>query len=149
MTHAVTCALRVSGTSPEGARVSVRRQQFAVGRPIEFDEASPRIAALEYAVGAVGAEVVGGLSGLARQRHVDIDDVEALVRCEVEHALVYLGVVGEHGQPRIARMHVKVFVSAADEPSVRRIWEELADRLPLVSTMRAACPLDLELVMTP
>jgi hypothetical protein len=148
MTDALTCSLRVTGTSPDVARVSVRQQQFDVGRPIEFDAASPRIAALEYVAGAVAGELVTGLSAFAARRRIEIDHVEALIRCDVEHALVYLEVIGERGQPRIARMQVKVFVSAVDEPAVRQVWTELVDRLPLLGTLRAAFPLDLELMMT-
>jgi len=40
--HGIT--LRVTASAGDVARVAVRRQQFAVGRPIEFDEAAERIA---------------------------------------------------------------------------------------------------------
>jgi len=66
----------------------------------------------------------------------------------VEHALAYLEVIGEQGRPRIARIQVKVFVSAVDQPAVRQMWTELTDRLPLLGTLREAFPLDLDLVMT-
>ena len=148
MTNALTCSLRVTGTSPDVARVSVRHQQFAVGRPIEFDDASPRIAALEYVAGAVADELVTGLSAFAVRRRIEIDHIEALIRCDVEHALAYLEVIGEQGRPRIARIQVKVFVSAVDQPAVRQMWTELTDRLPLLGTLREAFPLDLDLVMT-
>src|ERR1044072_9252043 len=41
-TYVIT--LRVTGVAGDGGRVTVRRQQFAVGRPDEFDETAPRIA---------------------------------------------------------------------------------------------------------
>jgi hypothetical protein len=140
---------RVTSAGPDAAHVSVRRQQFAVGRPMEFDGASPRIAAMEYALGAVGAEVVNGLQLFASRRRIDIDHVEAVVSAEVAGEGVYLEVVGEEGQPRIARMHVKVFAASPDESGLRRLWPELLDRLPLVCTMRSAVSIDLELVTTP
>jgi len=101
--NSTTCTLRVTATDRDVARVSVRRHQFTVGRPIEFDEASPRIAALEYALGAVAGEVVSGLRVFAWRRRVDVDQIEAVVTGELEHALAYLEVVGESGRPRIAR----------------------------------------------
>jgi signal transduction histidine kinase len=55
---------------PAAARVSVGRRQFSIGRPVEFDDASPHVAALEYALGAVGGEVVNGLREFARRRGV-------------------------------------------------------------------------------
>jgi hypothetical protein len=148
MMNNTTCTLRVTATDRDAARVSVRRHQFSVGRPIEFDEASPRIAALEYALGAVAGEVVSGLRAFAWRRRVDVDQIEAVVTGEMEHALAYLEVVGETGRPRIARVHLKVFVASPDEQAVRRIWEEMLDRLPLVCTLRAAVRLDLELMWT-
>lgn len=149
MMNGMTCTLRVTVSDPEVAHVSVRQRQFFVGRPIEFDDASPRIAALEYALGAVAGEVVSGLRVFASRRRIDVDHIEAVVSGKLEHALAYLEVVGERGQPRIAHVHLKVFVASPDEPGVRRLWTELLDRLPLVCTMRTAFPLDLELIVTP
>ena len=48
-----TIALRILANADDLARVTARRQQFAVGRPIEFDETAPRIAAVEYALGLI------------------------------------------------------------------------------------------------
>ena len=54
---AITVSLRVTAPGPAAARVSVGRRHFSIGRPVEFDDASPHVAALEYALGAVGGEV--------------------------------------------------------------------------------------------
>ncbi len=141
--------LRVTGPDPGTARVSVRQRQFDVGRPLEFDEASPRIAALEYALGALAGEVVGGLRELAWRHRVALDQIEATIAADLEHALAYLEVAGIEGRPRIARIQIKVFAAAPDEAAIRRLWIDLLDRLPLVGTFRAAVPLDLELQVTP
>jgi hypothetical protein len=47
-------------TAPDAdvACVSVGRRQFSIGRPLEFDEASSRVTAIEYALGAVGGDAV-------------------------------------------------------------------------------------------
>jgi len=142
------CTLRVTAPAPDLAHVWVRRQQFAVGRPIEFDAESDRIAALEYALGAVAGEVVNGLRVFASRRRIDIDHIEAVVTAELACEGVYLEVVGETGQPRIVRVHLKVFAASPDEPELRRLWSELPDKLPLVCTMRSAFSIDLELVTT-
>jgi hypothetical protein len=55
---AITISLRVTAPGLADARVSVGRRQFSIGRPVEFDDASPHVSALEYALGAVGGEVV-------------------------------------------------------------------------------------------
>ena len=91
--------LRITASDPELARVAVRRQQFVVGRPIEFDQTSSRVAALEYALGALGAEVVNGLRVFAARRRIEIDAVEAVVTADLENPLAYLEVVGETGRP--------------------------------------------------
>jgi hypothetical protein len=145
---AITISLRVTAPGPAAARVSVGRRQFSIGRPVEFDDASPHVAALEYALGAAGGEIVNGLREFARRRRIDIDAIEALVSGELEHALTYLEVIGETQPPRIARISVKVFVSAADETEIRALFADLIDRLPLMCTLRATVDLKTELILT-
>jgi hypothetical protein len=119
---AITISLRVTAPGAAAARVSVGRRQFSFGRPVEFDDASPYVAALEYALGAVGGEVVNGLREFARRRRLPIDAVEALVTGEPHNGLAYLEVIGETGRPRIRRIAIKVFVGGRDRHSraVRR-----------------------------
>jgi uncharacterized OsmC-like protein len=147
--NGITYTLRISSTERDAARVSVRRHQFTVGHPIDFDERAPAVTALEYALGAVGAEIVGGLRAFARRRRIELDEVEAVVNGEIENPLGYLEVVGETGRPRIAGVHVKVYVaSSEDEDTVRRLLHEALERLPLVCTLREAMRLDIDLTMT-
>jgi hypothetical protein len=145
---AITISLRVTAPDPEVAQVSVGRRQFSIGRPLELDEMSPRVACIEYALGAVGGEVVNGLRVFARRRRVAIDAIEAVVTGELENGLAYLEVIGEAGQPRIARIRIKVFVAAPDAAAVRTLFEHAVDRLPLVCTLRSALALTIELSPT-
>ena len=147
--NAITISLRVTAPGPADSRVSVGRRQFSIGRPIEFDDASPRVAALEYALGAVGGEVVNGLREFARRRRLPIDAVEALVTGELQDGLAYLEVIGETGRPRIRRIAVKVFVASVDDTATRALFDQTIERLPLVATLRAALDLDVELILTP
>src|SRR4051812_13733971 len=105
---AITISLRVTAPGPRIARVSIGRRNFSIGRPVEFDDASPNVAALEYALGAVGGEIVNGLREFARRRWLDIDAIEALVTGELEGGLAYLEVIGENAPPRIQRIAIKV-----------------------------------------
>jgi hypothetical protein len=146
--NGITCTLRVTAPESELARVTVRRHQFLVGRPVELDDASGRIAALEYALGALAGEIVNGLRVFAARRRVEIEAVEALVTGEVNHGLAYLEVVGEPGPPTIARIRVQVFVASPDAAAVQRLWAALLDRLPLACTLRLAVPIELELSIT-
>ena len=144
----IIISLRVRAPGPTEARVSVGRRQFSIGRPVEFDDASPHVAALEYALGAVGGEVVNGLREFARRRRLPIDAVEALVTGELQDGLVYLEVVGETGRPRIRRIAIKLFVASVDDEATRTLFNQMIDRLPLVSTLREAVDLDVELILT-
>ena len=145
---AITVSLRVTAPGPAAARVSVGRRQFSIGRPVEFDDASPHVAALEYALGAVGGEIVNGLREFARRRRHAIDAVEALVSGELQDGLAYLEVIGERGQPRLRRIAVKVFVASPDGTGTRALFDEMLPRLPLAATLRDAVDLDVELVLT-
>jgi hypothetical protein len=145
---AITISLRVTAPGPSSARVSVGRRNFSIGRPVEFDDASPHVAALEYALGAVGGEVVNGLREFARRRRVAIEAIEALVTGELEDGLAYLEVIGENGRPRLRRVTIKVFVASVDETATRALFDETIERLPLVSTLRGALDLEIELVHT-
>jgi hypothetical protein len=140
--------LRVTTADADLARVTVRRQQFTVGRPIEFDRAAPRVAALEYALGAAGAEVVNGLRVFASRRRIEIDAVEAVVTADLENALAYLEVIGEAGRSVLQRIHIKVFISCADRQAVGDVFQAMLDRLPLTGTLRAATELTTELIFT-
>ena len=146
--NASTLSLRVTATTRASARVSAGRRQFPIGRPIEFDDASVHVSAVEYALGAVGGEIVNGLREFARRRRIEIDAIEALVSGDLEHPLTYLEVVGETRPPRLVRIAVKVFVSTADEGAIRGLFPELIDRLPLASTLRTAVDVTTELILT-
>ena len=146
---AISLSLRVTSGGRDTARVAVRRQQFSVGRPLEFDEASPRISALEYALGAVGGEVVNGLQTFAWRRRLTVNAIEAVVTGTIENGLTYLEVVGEAALPVIAGIHVKVFVAADDETATRRLFEGMLEKLPLVGTLRKATSITIQLIFTP
>jgi hypothetical protein len=144
----ITMSLRVTAPRSAAARVSVGRRHFSIGRPMEFDDASPHVAALEYALGAVGGEIVNGLREFARRRRLAIDAVEALVTGELQDGLAYLEVIGESGRPRIRRIAIKVFVASVNPTATRALFDEMIGRVPLVSTLRDALDLDVELVHT-
>src|SRR5947209_8189606 len=55
---AITVSLRVTAPERAIARVSVGRRNFSIGRPVEFDDASPHVAAVEYALGSVIGEII-------------------------------------------------------------------------------------------
>jgi len=144
--NAITLSLRITA-SDSAARATAGRRQFPIGRPIEFDEASPHVSAIEYALGAVGGELVNGLREFARRRRMVIDDIEAIVTGELTNGLAYLEVIGEGGEPSLSRIAVKLFASTPDA-NVRAVFDEMVKRLPLVNTLRKTVDLHIDLVLT-
>src|SRR5262249_206890 len=141
-----TWTLRVSTAGKDRATVFARTHQYSVGAPVQFDAAYDAITALEYVLGAIGADVVHGIQTLARKRRVEIDHVEAVVEGELNNPLTYLGVVGESGHPGLERVSVKVYVaSIAAEAEVRRVWQDMLDRSPLVRPFQAAVRFEFSL----
>ena len=57
--------------------------------------------------------------------------------------------IGETGRPRIRRIAIKVFVASVDDQATRALFDEMIERLPLVShAARRPLDLDVELVLT-
>lgn len=139
-----TWTLRVGTTHRDGATVFVRTHQFRVGMPVQFDEEYEAISALEYVLGAIGADIVNGLHSLARQRRVEIDHVEAVVQGQLNNPLTALGVIGEEGHPGLEKVKVTVYVASIEtEAEVHRVWQEMLARSPLVRTFQSAIQFDL------
>jgi hypothetical protein len=144
--EAHTWTLRVSAAERGQATVFTRQHQFRVGAPVHFDRAYEAVSALEYVLGAIGADLVNGLQALARKRRVAIERIEAVVEGELNNPLAYLGVIGETGHPGLQRVQVKVYVaSLEEEAAIRRLWQEVLATSPLVYTFQAAIRLDLRL----
>jgi hypothetical protein len=140
--------LRVVASGRHAVRVTTRGVQLSIGRPVEFDSEAPDVSALECALAAVGAEIVGGLETFAERRRLVLDDVEAVVKARLEAPLVYLGVIGETGSPRLSAVAVKVFVSSPEEPDlIDRAFHDALAVLPLVGTLRGAADLTIDLVV--
>jgi uncharacterized OsmC-like protein len=124
----------------------VRKQHFEVGRPLEFDPEAPSLSPIEYLLGALGADLVGGLWAVARRRRLQLERAEAVVEGRLDNPLVHLAVVGETGHPGLVQARVKVYASSFDpEDAVRAAFAEAAERSPLVRTLRESVDLSLEL----
>ena len=140
--------LRVVAAGRHAVRVTVRGVQLSIGRPVEFDSEAADVSALECAVAALGAEIVGGLETIAERRRLVLDDVEAVVTARLEAPLVYLGVIGESGRPRLSAVAVKVYVSSPEDPDlVERAFHDALAVLPLVGTLQGAIDVTTELVI--
>jgi OsmC-like protein len=141
-----TWTLRVSATERGQATVFTRQHQFRVGAPVHFDRAYEAISALEYVLGAIGADLVNGLQTLAHRRRVAIEQVEAVVEGELNNPLTYLGVVGETGHPGLEKVRLRVYLaSPEEEAAIQHLWQEMLATSPLVRTFQTAIRLELSL----
>ena len=139
-------SLRVSSSDRDLAAVFARKHRFEVGLPLSFDEEYGRTTALEHLLGALGADVACGFQVLARKRRLEIDQVEVVVRGRMNNPLAHLGVVGEGGHPGLEHVLLKVYVSSIeDEGELRRVWDEMLRKSPLVCTLRSAFELEIDL----
>lgn len=139
----------MSVSRPDQAVVFVRKHCYKVGLPLHFDEEYEQIAALEYVLGAVGADLVNGLQALARKRRLSLDHVEAVVQGELNNPLTYLNVVGEQGHPGLERVAIKIYVSSPEpEEQIHQLWGDVLARSPLVRTFQKAVQLELNLQIT-
>lgn len=137
---------RVSAEAPGRATAYVRKHSFGVGKPLDFDADSDTISALEYLLGALGADLVNGFRAEAKRQRVGLDRVEATVEGRLDNPLTHLNVVGESGHPGLAEASVKVYASSFDpEESVQQVWTDALERSPLVHTLRGSVELTLEL----
>lgn len=141
--------LRVVASDRDGVRVTTRGVQLSIGRPVEFDSEAAEPSALECALAALGAEILGGFKTFARRRRLVLDAVEAVVKARLEAPLVYLEVIGERGTPRISKVVVRVYVSSPEPPDlIDRAFHDAVAVLPFAGTLRTATDLTTELVLT-
>lgn len=136
--------LRMTAARPAGSTAHVRKHSFAVGAPLSFDVEYGAITALEYLLGAVGADLVGGIQTVARRRRVEVDDIEVVVHGVLHNPMVYLRVVGESGDAGLRAIEARVYISSLDdEDRVRAVWTEVLETSPIVNTLSKAVKLEL------
>jgi uncharacterized OsmC-like protein len=136
--------LRVTAVQRSGSVIHARKHSLAVGAPLSFDSEYGAITALEVLLGAVGADLVGGIQTVARRRRVEIDDIEVVVHGTLHNPMVYLRVVGESGDPGIRAIEARVYISSLDdEARVRAVWMEVLETSPIANTLTKAVKLDL------
>jgi hypothetical protein len=141
--------VRVRATA-DGTSVLARTQRFEVGDAAPFDLESPRVSGLEYALGALGAELSAGLIVRARRQGRVIEEAEAVVRCELDDPLAALGVIGATGGAGIGFLHVKVFARTLEPPEVvTALWQETLAASPLCVTLAKACALEADCEIAP
>lgn len=143
-----TWSVRVRAGDNDSAIVHAPSGTFSVGRQLSFDPSPPAgtPTALEMFLGALAADVLGGLRLAAARRRIALDDIELTLGCNLRNPLVFLGVVGEEGSCGIASVAGTVYVTTEDAAGdVEAAWAEALERSPLLCTVRCAAAVDLRL----
>jgi uncharacterized OsmC-like protein len=136
--------LRVRGARPHGSIVHARKHSFPVGAPLSFDAEYGGVTALEHLLGALAADLVGGIQTVARRRRVEIDDIEVVVHGTLHDPMVYLRAVDACGDAGLRAIEARVYISSLDdEQRVRELWAEVLETAPVANTLRKAVELDL------
>lgn len=136
---------RVKHKAGEGTTFYTRSHALTIRVPMTFDIAEPGLSAVEQFIAAICADVLGGFARMAKQMRLRIDQLEATVDAQISDALVYLGVVGETGSPRLTSLRLKAWIDSGETAErISAAWEEALRRAPLVQTLSgSALQLDL------
>lgn len=133
--------VRVGRTRLGPARVRARAHGFDISQPLDFGAKAEAPSAIEALLGALGADVVLRFSDLCERRRLPLDQIEAKVDGTLGNALFALGVVGEEGDPGLAKATLRLTIaSPASSDALHDAWDEVLRRSPLVATLaRATC----------
>lgn len=139
-------SVRVKSNELARATAFARQHQFDIGKPLTFDGEDEQVSAMEMLAASAAADLAGVLRKVARERRVEIDELEVTAQGELNNALVFLGVVGEDGEPSLKTLRLKVYLSTgASESEVQDVWDIAQKRSPLITTLRRGTDLQLEL----
>jgi hypothetical protein len=142
-------SVRVRTDSTQGLTASARNHAWRVGEPITFAPKDEFPSALEMAVGALAADLIGSLRRICRLKRIAFERAELSLRWTLDNPLSYVGVVGEGGHPGISQIEGVLYVSSLDEDRMEGAWQEALTRSPLYNTFQKAAEIDLRLTVTP
>ncbi len=141
-----TWTARVLSAGRGLATAYTRNHCFSVSGRASFKPADPNPSAIEYMLGALGADMVDGFASAASRRGIAIHALEVSVQGQVQNPLVLLGVIGEEGTAAFETIAATLYVAAdAEEPALRAVWDEMLARAPIVATLQRAVSLTLSM----
>jgi hypothetical protein len=137
--------------TPEGeTRVYARDRSFDIGSQASLRPSDPEPSALEYALGALGGDLICGFEREARARAIAIHAAELSLSGRLDNVLVHLGVVGEEGHPGIRAIDGKLYVETeVAEAKVDAAWRAALARSPLFNTLIRCARVSIDLCVVP
>ena len=126
---------RVRLISGMRAKASMRNHSVEIGQPASFDVQDDAPSAIEYLLAAIGGALDTGLAWRLSQRHVDVPNLEVVVKGRLDNALFFLG-VEDTGSPALASLDVTVYTDAdCDEALLQELLDETVRRCPVTQSL--------------
>jgi len=138
-------SLRVRWNEGQSSTVYARNNAFTVGPPASFRDKDPYPSAIEYLLGALGADLVSGFQKNAASRGITIDALEMALTGRLENPLAYIGVIGETGEPYMSEVEGILYASInASEEVAQAAWQTTLERSPVANTLRRSATIRIE-----
>jgi uncharacterized OsmC-like protein len=144
-----TWSLRVRWNAADLATVYARNNSFNVGPPASFRDKDPYPSAVEYLLGALGADLINGFHRNASSQGIAVDALELALSGSLQNPLTYIGVIGETGEPYLSQINGTLYISTdSDEEAVRAVWQTTLKRSPVANTLKRSARMQIELRIT-
>jgi hypothetical protein len=142
--------VRVQRSAAGTMRGYARAQSFDIGSQASLRESDPQPSAIEYALGALGGDLLCGFERAAETAGVRLHAAEIALAGRLDNILVHLGVIGEQGHPGITAIEGKAYVSAdGDQDVIESAWRTTLARSPLYNTLTRCATVSIVLRVTP
>jgi hypothetical protein len=129
-----------------GARAYAGKSAFDVGSQASLRDSDPLPSSVEYALGALGGDLICGFEREAAARRIAITGIEMTLSGRLNNVLVHLGVIGETGHAGFESINGVVYIgSGAEETAIRDAWHAALHRSPLFNTFSRAAEIALSL----
>ncbi len=92
---------RARWVGPLDTTVYTRTRLFTVGAPASFKPSDPHPSAVESLLGALSGDVLNGFGIEAARAGITVEALELTLAGRLGNPLVYLGVIGETGDPGV------------------------------------------------
>jgi uncharacterized OsmC-like protein len=138
--------LRIRASDHLTSTVYCRNFSFKVGQPASFEERDSHPSAVELMLGSLGGALATAYATDCGRAGLDAEDIEVTVRGTLHNVLAHLGI--EEGDPSLASVTVKCFVSSMDEEArLRAVWQQTVARSPIAATLAKAVELETKLMV--
>ncbi len=138
--------LRIRASDHLTSTAYCRNFSFKVGQPASFEERDKHPSAVELLLASLGGALATAYATECGRDGLDAEDIEVTVRGSLHNVLSHLGI--EEGDPSLATVMVKCFVSSMDdEGQLRAVWQRTVERSPVAATLAKAVALETKLMV--